>query len=209
MAAARCSGSTVGLRLQVAHLLGHGRLDLVDLFGHLLHRRGDLELLVDLGGDAVVFVQVGGGGGHRVQGALRLGQHVILLVELQRLRVHLRSRCARRLGSLTKAVGQGRAVRSNARKQHAGRELVEQVDTHDTADSRSADDDSLVARLLHGDGSRGYPRRGHPRARHLRHGRLEAGSNREERSNEQEASHYWRLLTARASNQRLSVAVHL
>ena len=41
-----------GLRLEVVDLVGHGRLELVDLGAGLVDRLADLELLVDLGGDA-------------------------------------------------------------------------------------------------------------------------------------------------------------
>ena len=41
-----------GLRLEVVDLVGHGRLELVDLGAGLVDSLADLQLLVDLGGDA-------------------------------------------------------------------------------------------------------------------------------------------------------------
>eukprot|EP00964_Phaeocystis_antarctica_P054086 scaffold31778_cov56-Phaeocystis_antarctica.AAC.1 len=73
-----------GLRLEVVDLVGHGRLELVDLGAGLVDSLADLQLLVDLGGwecavrlaqscvRTVVLVEVARGGRGGVGGGLQL-----------------------------------------------------------------------------------------------------------------------------------------
>merc|ERR1719387_1378067 len=100
-----------GLGLKVVDLGSQRRLHLVDLGSRLVNRRGELQLVVDRGGDAVVGIEVGGGGGNGVKRALCLRQHVVLLVELERLAVHLRGGAAGRLRGATEAVAERGAIR--------------------------------------------------------------------------------------------------
>ena len=51
-----------GLALEVVNLRGDRRLHLIDLVRDVVDGLRELELLVDLRGDAVVRVEVGGGG---------------------------------------------------------------------------------------------------------------------------------------------------
>mmetsp|Transcript_7203 Transcript_7203/g.23771 ORF Transcript_7203/g.23771 Transcript_7203/m.23771 type:complete len:207 (+) Transcript_7203:292-912(+) len=179
----------LGLGLEVGELVRDGGLDLVDLGGGLVDRLRDLELVVDLGGDAVVLVEVGSGGGGGVERGLRLGHEVVLLVELQRFGVGLGRDGARRLADLAEFVRQSRTVGESDGEQHARRELVEEVDADDAAGGRSADDNRLPLRLRHhrrGRDARHREPRLHRRCRQRRDERRRGGEKAEE---QHEASH--------------------
>merc|ERR1719198_1589226 len=75
------------LRFEVGELVIDGRLHIINLRGSQRKLFRDLQLLVDLLGDAVVFIQVAGCNNDCVQGSLRLRHNVVLLIELERLGV--------------------------------------------------------------------------------------------------------------------------
>lgn len=96
---------------------------------------------------------------------------------------------ARRLRGGAKAVGERGAVREQRGEEDAGGELLEEVDAHNTADRGSANDDGLVARLVHCH-HRGARRRRQLGAGQLADSRsLEGCSDREARGEDKEASH--------------------
>mmetsp|Transcript_10605 Transcript_10605/g.35968 ORF Transcript_10605/g.35968 Transcript_10605/m.35968 type:complete len:313 (+) Transcript_10605:3655-4593(+) len=99
--------------------------------GHLVR---DLELLVNLRGDAVVRVHLLGGADHLVRDGLGLWDKLLLLGEVHNLLVSAENGLAGGLGDLAHLPLSGGEVRAQAREDARGEHVVEDVHAEERAE---------------------------------------------------------------------------
>merc|ERR1719217_116495 len=117
------------------------RLEVIDLGG--VDRGAQLQLVVNLGRDAVVLVEVDGGSRRRVRRGLDLGQDVILRIQLKSLVEDLDSSLTRGLRGATEAGAGRRGIRKDRGEDHTRLKLMEQVHANNTSNRSSTNDGRL------------------------------------------------------------------